>query len=1139
MKLFTVLTLLASIRVLYGCGTVDFGLFKSIFSTSRGLSNATTVITGAFPSSNSSEWFCVNKSSTGRPVGTGRGIGVFAQTPNEQYQYQGSGAGGYTFSVSPLHVTNLTWELWVHRAWGVDSNVTIRLCRWWQSLAFNSTAHNAHASATSAFECLVNGSYPSHRNTGYMFGVTWYNDFVRIVFPPTVLEMQLDGLQWEYVQFTGPINSGQVTRFNVIKDVSSVLVKTDAHGAVVDFTYCDDGFVNALQCKLQQFDITPGIYSNSEVEYPSMLYTVVHNMSACPPKPEAFCGSGFCPFKRAVFSNCVVNYTTWVLNGQNPEQTPILDYAHLILPNGKLNPFVECNGLNRIVEGCVPGFVLRVGRGRATNKTVTTPYLKPYECFGWSWSDRSDSYYDWWIADFVSSGAFVCDSNPVEPTVGICATYTVEKVTFQGVLYVSNFTFAQYYNLLYVGSQLKYVRILGRVYEVSSCYEASYDVLYRSNASFGLLYRSFDCNQLHIGSARFKNRLLPSHNGTATVLGCLFNATYAPNDTMINCTNPLGDGFCADLGSGVVVRRMAFDKHDTTYVAPVTNERYTEMPLDHQLILTEQFLQTTMPKFSVSCETYICDVSKACKNLLFRYGGFCQKVEADIRGAGVLLDSDVSSLYSTIAAKTSSVMPTTDRFNVSQFFLPKSQSSSQKYESRSAIEDLLFSKIETTGPGFYGDYYNCKKNAIQDLTCAQYHNGILVIPPIMDAETLGMYGGIAAASVTLGIFGGQAGMATWSVAMAGRLNALGVVQNALVDDVNKLANGFNQLTASVSKLALTTSSALQAIQAVVNQNAAQVESLVSGVTENFGAISTNFKVISQRLDKLEADVQMDRLINGRMNVLQLFVTNYKLKIAELRNTHRYVQSLINECVYAQSLRNGFCGQGLHVLSLMQNAPSGIMFFHYSLIPNNTITVKTTPGLCESDELGSKCIVAKDGVLVSANLSYWQWSPRNLYKPENLTFANVIAVSRGANYTTLNRTFDIPELNSTFPIEEEFREYFQNMSSELQALKNLTADMSKLNISAEIQLINEIAYNVSNMRVEVEKFQRYVNYVKWAWWQWLIIFIALTLLAGLMLWCCLATGCCGMCGCLAATCASCCDCRGTKLQSYEIEKVHVQ
>nr|6M39_A Chain A, Spike glycoprotein [Swine acute diarrhea syndrome coronavirus]6M39_B Chain B, Spike glycoprotein [Swine acute diarrhea syndrome coronavirus]6M39_C Chain C, Spike glycoprotein [Swine acute diarrhea syndrome coronavirus] len=981
-----------------GCESVDFNLFNTIFSTHRGLSNTTSVITGAYPSTNKSDWSCNTR--TGHLSGSGFGIGLYVQTPREQYQYDGSGAGGYTIAVSPIHVTNLTWELWIHRKWGVNSVVTVRLCRWWQFMSFNSTSHAADAGPTNAFECLINGSYPTHRNTGYMFGVTWYNDLVRIVFPPTVLEMQLDGLQWERVQFNSPVNAGHATRFNVVKDISTVLVETNSGGSVFRYSYCADGFVNGLQCKLRLFDIPPGVYSNSEVEYPTALYTVVHNMSACPERPDSYCGSNSCPFKRAVFSNCIVNYTTWV----NPDQR---DFQHLILPNGKFNPFTECNGLNRIVDGCVPGFVLRVGRGKAVNRTIVTPYLKPYECFGWSWNDNQDSIYDWWIADFVSTGAFVCESNPEAPKTGVCVTYTVEKVTFQGVLYESNFTFAQYYNLLYVGSQLRYVRILGKVYEVSSCFEASYDVLYRNNQSFGLLYRSFDCNQLHIKSARFVDRLLPSHNGTATVLGCLFNASYAPNDTMVNCTNPLGDGFCADLLGNVAVRRMTFEKHDTTYVAPVTNERYTEMPLDHQLILTEQFLQTTMPKFSVSCETYICDVSKACKNLLFRYGGFCQKVEADIRGAGILLDGDVSSLYSTIAAKTSSVVPTTDRFNVSQFFLPKTQSSANKYESRSAIEDLLFSKIETTGPGFYGDYYNCKKNAIQDLTCAQYHNGILVIPPIMDAETLGMYGGIAAASVTLGIFGGQAGMATWSVAMAGRLNALGVVQNALVDDVNKLANGFNQLTASVSKLALTTSSALQAIQAVVNQNAAQVESLVSGITENFGAISTNFKVISQRLDKLEADVQMDRLINGRMNVLQLFVTNYKLKIAELRNTHRYVQSLINECVYAQSLRNGFCGQGLHVLSLMQNAPSGIMFFHYSLIPNNTITVKTTPGLCESDELGSKCIVAKDGVLVSANLSYWQWSPRNLYKPENLTFANVIAVSRGANYTTLNKTFDIP------------------------------------------------------------------------------------------------------------------------------------
>nr|QWN56408.1 spike glycoprotein [Alphacoronavirus sp.] len=1137
MKLFTVFVLLASVRILYGCGDVDFKLFNTVFATAKGGINTTTVITGAYPSINASEWFCETPNGNGRPTGEGHGIGVFAQTADAQYQYGNSGAGGYTFSVSPLRSSNFTWELWVHRAWGENVPVTIRLCRWWQYFAFNQTSHDVNAGPSNAIECLVNGSFPSHHSRSYMFGVTWYNGLVRVIFPPTVFEIQLDGLQWEVVRYTGPVNKGKVTKFNVIKDISTILVKTDEHGAVSDYVYCDSSFISALQCKLRQFNIQPGVYSNTEVEYPTALYTVVTNLTKCPNRPSSFCGTHGCPLRRAVFSNCVVNYTEWVYN---PNVTT--DYPHLILPNGDFNPFTTCNGLNKIVaDSCVPGFVLRVGRGKAINRTISVPYLKSSECFGWAWNDFGDSVYDWWIADFVSSGAYVCTKNPEKPRTGVCITYTIEKVTFQGVLYESNFTFSLYYNLMYAGSQLKYVRILGQVYEVASCFEASYDVLLASNTSYGLLYRSFDCNQIHINAERFKSRLLPQHNGTATVLGCLFNATYAPNDTFVNCSNPLGDGFCADLRGSVAVRKMGFVAHDTTYVANVINERYISLATDQQLVLTEQFLQTTMPKFSINCETYICDVSKACKNLLFRYGGFCQKVEADIRGAGVILDSDISSLYSTIVAKSSSLAPQTDNFNVSQFFLPKSNvpNPPSPYSSRSAIEDILFSKIETTGPGFYGDYYNCKKNAIQDLTCAQYHNGILVIPPIMDAETMGMYGGIAAGAVSLGIFGGQAAIATWNTAIAGRLNALGVVQNALVDDVNKLANGFNQLTSQVGKLALSTSSALQAIQAVVNQNAAQVESLVSGITENFGAISTNFKVISQRLDKLEADVQMDRLINGRMNVLQLFVTNYKLKIAELRNTHRYVQSLINECVYAQSLRNGFCGQGLHVLSLMQNAPSGIMFFHYSLIPNNTITVKTTPGLCESDEIGAKCIVAKNGIFVSANLSYWQWSPRNIYKPENLTFTNVIAVSRGANYTTLNRTFDIPELNQSFPIDEEFREYFQNMSSELQALKNLTADMSKLNISEEIKLINEIAHNVSMMHVEVEKFQKYVNYVKWAWWQWLLIFIALTLLAGLMIWCCLATGCCGMCGCLAATCASCCDCKGTKLQSYEIEKIHIQ
>nr|URD31307.1 spike protein [Megaderma bat coronavirus] len=1124
------LVLLSCVTVTHCCSSVNLDLFNSVLLTSKGLINATTVVTGAFPSTNFSEWYCdqwtnVNDST---PDGLGTGIGFYAQTADTDYVSGGQGGGGgYTISVSPTKPNQNSWQLWLHRKWGQSSSVTVRLCKWFTTTPFNATNFGQDATQGSAYECLINGTYPSHKHLSYMFGITWYNDFVRVVFPPTVLELQLQGLLWEVVRFTSPISGGKSTKFNVVKDVSSVLVHTDAGGNVTKYVYCGDGFVNSLQCKHLTFSLASGVYSNTEVEYPSAIYTVTHNMTVCPDVPLFPTTSNL--IKRLVFSNCVVNYTTWVSN--------VTASPHLTLPNGHFNPFTECSGVNHIVGNCVPAFVLRYSLGVSTDDTVKTPFLVPGSCFGWEWLDRQNKTYKWWIAEYVSNGAFVCQHNPESPTVDKCVTYTVEKTTFQGVLKHSNYTLSQFYNVLYVGAQVKYVRILGQVYEVQSCYEASYDVLYHNNATYGLLYRSFDCAHINSMRSRANMRAINENQGTPTSIGCLFNAQYAPNDTMVNCTQPLGGGLCADLTTNVSVRRIGFDKRDTTYVAPVLSERYVDIPVGHQLVMTEQFLQTTMPKFDVNCETYICDVSVKCKMLLNRYGGFCQKVESDIRGSGNLLDGDISSLYSTIAARSTSQHPVTDGFNVSQYFLPKDESSSNT--GRSFIEDLLFSKIETTGPGFYKDYYDCKKNAIQDLTCAQYHNGILVIPPIMDAETLGMYGGIAAASVSLGLFGGQAGITTWSTAISARLNALGVVQNALADDVQKLATGFNQLTASVSKLASTTSSALQAIQAVVNQNAAQVEALVNGISENFGAISSNFKILSERLDRLEADVQMDRLINGRMNVLQLFVTNYKLKVAELRNTHKYVQSIINECVYAQSLRNGFCGQGLHVFSLMQNAPGGIMFFHYSLIPNNTITVKTTPGLCETDQIGSKCIVAKNGVFVSANLSYWQWSPRNVYKPENLTAANVIEVTRGANYTTLNDTFDIPGLNNSASFDDEFNQHFNNMSSQLQALNNLTANLNKLNISEQIKTLNVIAYNVSNMKVEVEKLQKFTQYIKWSWWQWLLIAAGLTLLAGVMLWCCLATGCCGMCGCLSATCATCCDCRGTKLKTYELEKVHTQ
>lgn len=1120
---------------------------SAIIKPPVGYYNATFILDGVLPSLDNNKWDCsYNGSETDA-------IGFFV------YYY--NGGESFTFSVQPSAPTNETWQFLFHRKRGGDGgeHAQFMLCKWQNFPTIDSIPYNQDLDMTSAYECFLNHSIPwTYRDQAHAaYGLTWFDDYVRVFAYGFFMEFSMDGLMWSRVSWRSrKAESGQV---NVQKQVSRWLTHSNEAGVLDRYIDCDASFTTSIMCRELTFELLPGVYSNNEIEYPSVIYTVTNNLTQCPPLPFSSTVGGYgrncgwedscfdlydqstnsytrrcCAAEYALYSNCYLNYFDTFVQFLNGPDARVVN-SHLVLPDGSITPFTHCNGVNRFTVGttCVPAFRLRVttreltlepGKnvyGRPGNYFITPPTLQYGECFGWA--IKRNSTFSTWVATFiVDDGAFVCPKQPETPPLGGCYSYTVHTTTFQGVLTPSNFSFSNLYDLFYFGDMLKYVRILGQVYEVGPCYEASYDVLYHDDSSYGLLYRSMACNNV-------RSTYAITGTGTPTALGCLYDAQFEPDEIDYKCDQPLGGGYCAELGSAIAVRSLGIVKHDTTYNAPILTNKYISLPLTHQLILTDQFVQTSVPKFDVNCETYICDNSFECRSLLKKYGGFCDKVHQDIYGSGIQLDSDVLNLYRTIAATSDGGNNfDTGVFNVTQNFVPPSG------ESRSFIEDLLFDKIETSGPSFYADYYECKKNAVQDLTCAQYYNGIMVIPPIMDGSTIGMYGGIAAGAVSLGLFGGQAAITTWNTAIAGRLNALGVVQNALIEDVNKLANAFNELTTAVSDIALTTSNALRAIQTVVNQNAAQVESLVKGISDNFGAISSNFKVISDRLDKLEAEVQMDRLINGRMNALQLFVTNYKLKIAELRNTHRYVDSLINECVYAQSLRNGFCGQGLHLFSFMQNAPDGIVFFHYSLIPKDNVVVQVTPGLCASTASDATCIVPKDGLFVSANNTDWQWTPRNIYKPVPLTNENVIVTTRGGNFSISNKVDDIPDISFNTSFDEDFRALYENMSQQLEQLKNLTFDPLYLNLTEYANRLDELAYNVSQMQVNVTDFQKFVQYVKWPWYVWLIIFVVFISLLFLLLWCCLATGCCGCCGLLNSSCNGCC----TKPEPVDFEKVHV-
>lgn len=1115
-------------------GNVNLDISKLYYGTQASI-NATSQVVQVLPQI---PWKC--ESYSNGASNKFNGIGVFVDLA--------SAAHSWHLFVYPSMPTNKTWILsWADTdtsfAGGTMASGTsyVQICKYPSNVVTDITngngchANHAGAGATtcdvilrSPLECVLNRTY-SEQYVGVSY-ITWYNDHIVASIQGEVFTFDVgEVLQWS--NFSAFCGTRMKCGYSYATTPSEWLIKTDNDGTVIDYVICDTDFESQLKCKNMVFELTPAVYAGSAVELQSSIYYVANDLPDCDFSfADMFMdGTGnFEGLRRHVFSNCWVNYTAWFAC----EDDSICTIFNAIFaevrynlsqPDGLVNPFIKCNGLDlySITKGCSSGFVLRY-QLYATGTFDVNSYTPDYmECFGYF------SLYNGYViynAKFISTGLTVCVVQPVEPELDVCKSYTIDGVTFQGILRTTTHQIDSFHNILYYGDMVSYVRVKGVVYAVESCNSFYYSV-FKTLSNIGYLYSGSTCNSTEVTTFMTKARATTYVNSS---LGCFIDVSVTDGN-YTDCLNPIGNGLCVDVNvtGQPVVGNIFIQTHDTDYARPILTAQQIELPVDHYVSVKEQFIQTSAPKFDVDCERYICDVSSDCRELLVKYGGYCSKILADIKSSSIQLDYQILGLYKALAVDFD--IPDIDfgSFNFSMYM--------SEANGRSFIEDLLFDKIVTTGPGFYQDYYDCKKMNLQDLTCKQYYNGIMVIPPVMDDTLITFWSSAVAGSMTVGLFGGQAGMVSWTVALAGRLNALGVMQDALVEDVNKLANGFNNLTQYVADGFKTTSQALSTIQAVVNNNAQQVSQLVQGLSENFGAISNNFALIAERLERIEAAMQMDRLINGRMNILQNFVTNYKLSISELKSQQALAQSLINECVYAQSSRNGFCGDGLHLFSLMQRAPDGIMFFHYTLKPNNTIIVETTPGLCLSNDV---CIAPKDGLFVrlpTARDTDWHFTTRNRYSPEPITVNNTLTISGGVNFTAVNSTIDGIEPPANPSFDEEFAELYKNVTLELEQLKNISFDPEMLNLTYYIDRLDELATNVSQLHVDVSEFNKFVQYIKWPWYVWLAIFLVLVLFSFLMLWCCCATGCCGCCGLCGAACNGCC----TKPQPIEFEKVHVQ
>ncbi|URD31230.1 spike protein [Triaenops bat coronavirus] len=722
----------------------------------------------------------------------------------------------------------------------------------------------------------------------------------------------------------------------------------------------------------------------------------------------------------------------------------------------------------------------------------------------------------------------------------VCTDYTIYGVSGRGIIRESNETYL---------SGLYYVSPSGML-------------LGYKNSTTGVVYSVVPCDT-SVQAAVVDGQIVGAMSSTdgGSFLG--FNRSIAtPNfyyhtNSEANCTDPVlvysSIGVCKDGSlTKVNVNRAP------SQPAPIANGNIT-IPTNFTMSVQIEYLQMTMTPVSVDCSVYVCNGNPQCLRLLTQYASACKTIEDALQLGARLEAYEVNQMLTVSEAAVSlATVSNFDMYNLSSV-LP------QRVGERSVIEDILFDKVVTSGLGTVdADYKECSKGLfLADTVCAQYYNGIMVLPGVVDAEKMAMY----TASLTGGmIMGGLTAAAAipFSLAVQSRLNYVALQTDVLQKNQQILAQSFNNAIGNITNAfsevnnALqqtsdaigTVAQALNKVQSVVNEQGTALSQLTRQLASNFQAISASLTDIYNRLDGLEADAQADRLINGRLAALNAFVSQTLTKYTDVRASRLLAQQKINECVKSQSRRFGFCGNGTHIFSIANAAPNGVMLFHTVLVPTLYIEVSAWAGICVS----GKAFVLRDvGNVLFYNNDQYLVTARDMYEPRppqmsdfvqilscEVSFANITQEQLPdiiPDYVDVNKTLnDLLEKlpNHTLP----------NLGIDQynQTILNLTGEINELDKRAEAienstKRLQELINNINSTLVDLEWLNRFENYVKWPWWVWLIIGLAIIFTASLLVFCCISTGCCGCCSCMASSLGGCCS--ATKLHPYEFEKVHVQ
>nr|UVJ46707.1 spike glycoprotein [Bamboo rat coronavirus]WEY18163.1 MAG: spike protein [Bamboo rat coronavirus] len=744
------------------------------------------------------------------------------------------------------------------------------------------------------------------------------------------------------------------------------------------------------------------------------------------------------------------------------------------------------------------------------------------------------------ILNGVNSGT-TCSTDTqkanTEVLTDVCVDYDLYGITGRGIFKeVSAGYYNSWQNLLYdVNGNLYGFKDFqtNKTYTIRSCYSGRVSAAFHDGAPEpALLYRNLKCSYVFNNSISRDSQPL---NFFDSYLGCVVNADKNTADSVSTCDLRMGSGFCVDYSTARRKRRALSTGYRFTTFEPynvsVVNDSVEavgglyeiQIPINFTIGSHEEFIQTSTPKVTIDCAAFVCSDYAACRQQLVEYGTFCDNINTILNEVNGLLDNTQLQVANSLmqGVTLSSRLKSGIDLDIEDIdFSPVMGclGSDCGTSSRSALEDLLFNKVTLSDVGFVEAYNNCTGgNEVRDLICVQSFNGIKVLPPVLSESQISGYTTAATAASMFPPWTAAAGV-PFFLNVQYRINGLGVTMNVLSENQKMIANAFNNALGAIQNGFDATNSALAKIQSVVNANAEALNNLLLQLSNRFGAISASLQEILSRLDALEAQVQIDRLINGRLTALNAYVSQQLSDITLVKFGASQAIEKVNECVKSQSPRINFCGNGNHILSLVQNAPYGLYFIHFSYVPTAFITAYVSPGLCIAGDRG---LAPKAGYFIKEN-DQWMFTGSSYYYPEPITDKNSVVMSTCAvNYTKapdVNLNNSIPNLPD---FKEELDQWFKNQTS---IAPDLSLDLEKINVTFldlhdEMNRIQEAIKKLNESYINLKEIGTYEMYVKWPWYVWLLIGLAGVAVCVLLFFICCCTGCGTSC---FKKCGNCCD-----------------